>query len=778
MRMSGIRLPIEAFLLRLSIVGSLAALLTGGICCGEKGAEAVPADVTNVDELAGASVAPIAGVETSEIWQELIDQRPNAVVLLDGRLVVNLGTEVARKHLDLAGSPSVMLAQHGEDQTFGVVLGRSAAFDLPLDGELAPALHPDDKHGSGLALAVTMRAHVPGQAVTILWEERPLAHLRVSQMWERRTVSLPKQAIHPGDNRLRLHFAKLGSYDGKDSAAAIKTLEIGPRERLVNGAPEQARPPYRVSRDSSDRDRVVLTVTPGVALAYYVVSPPHTRLLLEVRGRGGIDLVASTDDDHQRGRAPRELLREALRPTLTVHDIALGELAGRPLRIELRVVGSDELSEASIAALSLVVRRPKLIDRRPRSVRDVTVFAVEGARARDLLDLSARPPLSHVRAFFEEAVVFQRAYAVSATAIQSHAAWLASTPPSTHLTVGGTYVAPNQELVTELLDRAGYFNMVLTTNAFVAEERGLLQGVDETRAVVHRSEQNDARSVMGVAWSMLTARSAPRYLYTVVVDPLPPFDPPREVLTNINRPVTAPLPHVTHVWVGRVRTGKLVPDKQAIGYVGRLYRGELQLVDLALSDLMSNLNATRQGDDSIIVFMGVHGQELLDHGSAGHGTTLYEESVHVPLAIRAPALFAPGQVEAPVDLIDLAPTLADLLGLEPAAAWQGESLVSVIDDPVPAPRLVVCYLGDGSRAGIVGDHKLIIGPGVGLEAQRYFDLASDPGEQDDMVRSGRIGLRVVRSALTWHLAHQRTWKRARWGTGANLRPAFATDLGM
>jgi hypothetical protein len=129
-----------------------------------------------------------------------------------------------------------------------------------------------------------------------------------------------------------------------------------------------------------------------------------------------------------------------------------------------------------------------------------------------------------------------------------------------------------------------------------------------------------------------------------------------------------------------------------------------------------------------------------------------------------------------VDLLDLAPTLADLVGAPAPDGWQGESLVPVIDDPQPPPRLVLAYMGDGSRAAIVGDHKLVLGPGV---LERFYDLSADPGEHQDRRAEGGVALRMVRTALCWQGRQQEeSWKRARWGTGANLRPAFAMDLGM
>src|SRR5690606_29167309 len=151
-----------------------------------------------------------------------------------------------------------------------------------------------------------------------------------------------------------------------------------------------------------------------------------------------------------------------------------------------------------------------------------------------------------------------------------------------------------------------------------------------------------------------------------------------------------------------------------------------------------------------------------------------------PLAIRAPALLAPGRMDTPVDLLDLAPTLADLLGLGAPKEWQGRSLVPVIDDPQPPPNLVVSYLGDGSHAALLGNYKLILGPGRTVERQRLFDLGADPGELRDLRAEGSEGvaLRMLRNALAWQLAYEERWRRTRWGTPAALESAFALDLGL
>jgi hypothetical protein len=104
--------------------------------------------------------------------------------------------------------------------------------------------------------------------------------------------------------------------------------------------------------------------------------------------------------------------------------------------------------------------------------------------------------------------------------------------------------------------------------------------------------------------------------------------------------------------------------------------------------------------------------------------------------------------------------------------------VPLIDDPVPAPQLLISYLGDGSRAAVLGGYKLVQGPGYGAEAQRFFDLGEDPGEQVDRRADGGIALRMLRTALSWHLRYGAEWRRTRWGTGASLTPEFAVDNGL
>ena len=773
---------LRAFALALALVASIA------LACGEdEPVRSIPSTVAP-SEGEGNKPAPVARVETADAWLDLIAQRPSALVVRDGALLVDLGSETARKHVALGSRHQWRLAQSVDGRVAGVVIGQGASLDVPLDGANAPTLHPDP----GLAFAITLRPLAEKQSMTVLWNERPLAHLALSEGWQRRTLSIPADLARAGENRIRLHFRRAAPWGdaGEQAAAAIASVEVGAHARITGPAPDESESPYRTSpptaADAPSADNMLrvrargaeataghLWLRTGTALAYYFVPPPRAKLALDVRGVGAFAVRVSTDEDHAAGHEPTALFEEPLRPTGRRPEIDLTAWGGRPVRLELSVRG--EAAEAELGAARIVARRSVPVDARARKPRDIVLVTIEGARA-DVLEIGARPPLPNLEDLVGSSLVFERAYAASPVAVPSHAAWLTSVAPPVHLTLRGTFVAAQQTLLPEALERAGYHRFVVTANKHVGDERGLLQGIDTQGELGGTMEATNAPAVVEALRRAWGERAKDRWFaWANVNDPQAPYEPPRELLREVIAPPGAPQPHHTQIWIGRVRLGKTLPGEAELGWVRRLYRGELQMVDQAVGDLIEGLRSAGRLDDAIVVVVGVHGEEFFEHGGAGSERTLYEESLRVPLLVHAPEVLAPGRVTVPVDLLDLAPTIADLVGVPAAEQWQGESLVPVIDDPQPPPRLVVAYLGDGSRAGIVGDHKLLLGAG-GQET--YFDLTRNETESLEGQDVGGVGLRIVRTALAWQLPYEARWRRARWGTGANLRAAFAQDLGM
>lgn len=104
------------------------------------------------------------------------------------------------------------------------------------------------------------------------------------------------------------------------------------------------------------------------------------------------------------------------------------------------------------------------------------------------------------------------------------------------------------------------------------------------------------------------------------------------------------------------------PASWAARHPGRPYDGEISEVDTQVGRLLEELERQGLTDQTVVAVAADHGEGLGEHGEVTHGLLLYEPTLHVPLLVRAPGRLKPRVVETPVSLVDLAPTLAGLLG--------------------------------------------------------------------------------------------------------------------
>jgi arylsulfatase A-like enzyme len=157
------------------------------------------------------------------------------------------------------------------------------------------------------------------------------------------------------------------------------------------------------------------------------------------------------------------------------------------------------------------------------------------------------------------------------------------------------------------------------------------------------------------------------------------------------------------------------------------YLASLAIVDRAVGHLRRRLAALGLDRRTSIVLTADHGDGFGEHETWGHGVTVYEELIRVPLLVHVPGV-APRRVDRDVSLIDLGPTVLDLMGQPTPGTNMGESLVPFLrgEDSAPA-RPVAVETGTRARAMIFPDGVKVI------EGQLYgtfelYDLRSDPGE--------------------------------------------------
>ncbi len=126
-------------------------------------------------------------------------------------------------------------------------------------------------------------------------------------------------------------------------------------------------------------------------------------------------------------------------------------------------------------------------------------------------------------------------------------------------------------------------------------------------------------------------------------------------------------------------------------------------------------------DDTLVVVTGDHGEQFGQHGHPGHGFSLYDEEVRVPLVIANPRLFPKGEkIDRIARQIDIAPTIVATLGFDAPVEWQGQNLFSA----GPERR---AYLFADYHFGVVeGNYKYIYD--ANSAHSEIYDLSRDPLE--------------------------------------------------
>jgi arylsulfatase A-like enzyme len=285
--------------------------------------------------------------------------------------------------------------------------------------------------------------------------------------------------------------------------------------------------------------------------------------------------------------------------------------------------------------------------------------------------------------------------------------------------------------LAEALGAAGWATAAVVSNGFVASWFGHDQGYGHFRQESYTGEDGNYTPVFTADWvtdaalEWIASAPQPFFLYAHYTDPHDPYLPPQS-------------------WRDRfAESGEAVPDellqRQAFtrapltpGQVERIqgmYDASIAFTDHEVGRLLDRLPPR-----TLIVIVGDHGEEFLEHGAFLHGHTVYEELLHVPLIFRGPGVCAGASHDVPVSHVDIAPTVLDLVGVPPLDDPTGRSLVPELQhvDPQAAPRALFAvreYGGVKYVAAYRDSWKLIASQETGQTV--LFDLSTDPAETKD-----------------------------------------------
>jgi arylsulfatase A-like enzyme/Tfp pilus assembly protein PilF len=393
----------------------------------------------------------------------------------------------------------------------------------------------------------------------------------------------------------------------------------------------------------------------------------------------------------------------------------------------------------ALAAAGLVLARrsglgPSTRGGGPRNVLVVTLDTLRADHVGSYGYAAAHTP--RLDALAKTGLRFARAATVTPLTLPAHASLFTGTFPGHHgvRDNGGYYLAEGHTTLAEAL-RARGFRTGGFVSAFVLDSRwGIGQGFDRffdefdlakfERAAGMDAIQRPGSETVDAALRWLQEEGGrPFFLWVHLYDPHAPYTPPPEFARR--HPATA---------------------------VGA-YDAEIALADFQLGRLLDALEGDGRLSRTLVAVLADHGEMLGEHGEVTHGFFVYDAAVRIPMVLSGPGVPA-RVVEDQVRIVDVMPTLLDLLGIPAPAPVQGTSLTPL----ARGERLHLMAVSESwfprfhygwSELQAIQDerYKLIRAP-----RRELYDLRRDPGEQANLAASETRQTEALERALAEMLA--------------------------
>jgi len=359
----------------------------------------------------------------------------------------------------------------------------------------------------------------------------------------------------------------------------------------------------------------------------------------------------------------------------------------------------------------------------------------------------------------KESVVFMQARPQSSYTLPSHKSMLTGYYPRLLDYMSAFRNAPNKKLpagvplISTYLKKAGYHNVAFTNSGYVASVCGFFKDFDfynELSNLKSQWEEGDRivkKTGFDKAFEWLKNRrgSAPFFMFMHTYSPHAPYAAP-EKYDNLfhsdlesDLPVTIAGEFLNKLTLQRNEPGFSVPRGDVEAIISAYDRG-VRWTDDEIKKLYGLLQSLGLLENTILIITSDHGEEFFEHKGFGHNT-MYEELLHVPLIIRYPKKFKRGTIiEKTVELIDLQPTILDLLNIKPAYPVHGKSLLPLLtgryeqsreDQPIFASR-------PGWDMIRYGKYKLILRTGDKKVYYNLYNMEDDPTEKINLINNSTV----------------------------------------
>ncbi len=482
---------------------------------------------------------------------------------------------------------------------------------------------------------------------------------------------------------------------------ALTACSPPPRETLHDLA--ALMPTAEVHRGASpdgplgDREAIFLPF--GTEIVFYLDLPEDSELTvagLSARGAGSGSLSVTSREDSGKEQRLKSFAAGAGTQSVDLPGPRLVRLTLRAesnqarggLLVTRPVVTAPVRRVAETPAVPQPGRRPNLV-----------IYLVDTLRA-DRLGCYGydRPTSPNLDRFADEATLFEAAIAQAPWTRPSVASILTGLGPLAHgvRTVEDRLPA-KAETLAERLKGAGYRTAAFSTNWNVSTVTGFEQGFDDFLFFPQEPGSGSVNRRV-LAWLDTKRGEQPFFLYIHTLDPHAPYEPPadlREQLAPGLRPKAGTLEDLRRLYSSKGKRRARMIDE-----VSLLYDAEVAANDRSFGALLDALRERGLYDETLIVFVADHGEELGEHGGLGHAHSLYSDQLDIPLVIKLPSQAsqtAGRRVSRLAQQVDLVPTLLAAAGLPGVPGLPGADLFGPAGPVEPA---AVSHLSHSGREGI------------------------------------------------------------------------------
>ncbi len=447
-------------------------------------------------------------------------------------------------------------------------------------------------------------------------------------------------------------------------------------------------------------------------------------------------------------RAPSARTAVALAAAVALCAVGLA-LARKPLRVAVEKVASQVV----------LSRLPAVDESRRGSLPNILLISVDTLRKSEVTLYDASLSTMPALAARPELIRFDQAITPAPWTKPSHLAlFYARRPPVYHW---------EWEVLSlpQVLQHYGYATASFSDGGWLGQGGGMDVGFDHTRGPLKPGRRAaalvplDEKLEQISAWLEETDR-APFFAFVHTYHVHLPYDPEPEYVapfraTEYTGPFTGDidqlLEHNKHVLAG----GEPTVTPEDVAYVRALYRAEILEADGFLERLFRDLERRGYWDDTLVVLFSDHGESFFERGFFDHGTVLYDELINVPMVVKLPAdMEAKASfIDRQVELMDVAPTILDLVGLRGPDGIDGESFASLLTDgdfpPYEKTHAISAVAstrnyGSAKQAIRTNEWKYIVHQSG---AEELYDLTRDPGETRNLAAARPEVIRTLRAHL-------------------------------